>query len=102
MLVILHEQVAILFHTIQNEVNVIVHQTEANDLDRMFKTGFAETNSNPIDPGNELYGGAEEEIVLQPLGSEMIIMRLIHSFFLKDKHTQIYIGGQDGGFKRSS
>ena len=81
--IILHKHIAVFLLAIQYEMNVIVHQAETNNLDRMFKSGSAETESYPVDSGDKFRSGAEKIIIFQTLGGVMIIVWLIHSFFLE-------------------
>ena len=73
-----HEQIAILLGPVKDEVDMIVHQAEADDLNRVIQTKVAETEGDPVDPGDKLDGRREQNVILQPFGGIVIIMRFFH------------------------
>ena len=59
----LHKQDTVLFETVQDKMDVVVHQAETNDLNRMIRAQSYQAQSNSVDSGYELGGRAEEHIV---------------------------------------
>ena len=75
----LHKEVAILFRPIKDKMDVVVHQAEADDLDRVVQTEAAKAEGYPVDPGDEFKSGGKEDIILQAFRGVMIVMRLFHN-----------------------
>ena len=60
-------------------MDMVVHQAEADDLDGMVRADSAKAESDPVDTGDELERGGEEEIILQAFGGVVIVMRVFHT-----------------------
>ena len=86
--VILHEQDAILFQAIQDEMDVIAHQAEADYDNGVVLSKPTQTQGDAVHTRNEFFDRSEQDVLLQPLRGEMIIMLAFHnSRFFKIKQN---------------
>lgn len=76
--VALHKQQAILFNAIQNKMDMIVHQTEANDLDRMIRSQPNHTKCDTVYSSNKLSRRVKQNVVLQTFSGAVVEMRVFH------------------------
>jgi hypothetical protein len=83
--------VAMMLFSIQNKMEMVIHQTKSQDSDRLFRQKTEKkTYGNPINPCYELDGIFKKNISFKPLATVMEILR--HLFFF----------GQDGnGFYKN-
>lgn len=75
--------------SVQNKMEMIVHQTKSQDPDRLFRhKAEKKTHGNPINPGDKLDRILEKYFPFKPLTTIMVI--LCHLFFFEQDENGFY------------